>query len=117
MFVITGAGDGLEKAQIDYINTELNRNDIVVATNMPGAHAEPNAVNFIAENGMTPVAGGVSRNSCAPDGCEEFLNQVGAEMIGPVTSGTRAKIPGQSMYAWNNYEAWEYFLLANGYLG
>ena len=38
-------------------------------------------------------------------------------MIGPVTSGTRAKIPGQSMYAWNNYEAWEYFLLANGYLG
>ena len=37
MFVITGAGDGLEKAQIDYINTELNRNDIVVATNMPGA--------------------------------------------------------------------------------
>jgi hypothetical protein len=76
---------------------------------------EETAVHFMALNGLTPVAGGVSRNACAPDGCEEFLGEVGAEMAGPVTLGTQAKIPGQSMYVWRNHEAWTNFLAAMGY--
>jgi hypothetical protein len=69
----------------------------------------------MAENNLTPVAGGVSRNACTPDGCEDFLSQVGAEMVGPVYLGTKAKIPGQSMYALRNYEAWTNFLATMGY--
>jgi hypothetical protein len=80
----------LEKAQLDYISS-LGRKDIVVATNMDGAHAEATAVHYMAQNNLTPVAGGVSRKACAPDGCEDFLQQVGAEMVGPVTSGNEGK--------------------------
>jgi hypothetical protein len=69
----------------------------------------------MAQNELTPVAGGVSRNACAPDGCSDFLNQVGAEMTGPITLGTKAKIPGQSMYVWRNHEAWTNFLATMGY--
>nr|WP_281254775.1 hypothetical protein [Streptomyces thermovulgaris] len=112
--VVTGSGRGLEKAQIDYIKS-LGREDIVVAANMEGAHAEETAIHYIAQNNLTPVAGGVSRNSCAPDGCENFLGEVGAEMVGPITLGTKAKIPGRSMYVWRNHEAWTNFLVALGY--
>ncbi|MER5429269.1 LamG-like jellyroll fold domain-containing protein [Streptomyces sp. NPDC002588] len=112
--VVSAAGAGLEKAQLDYIST-LGREDIEVATNVAGAHAEETAVNHMATNNLTPVAGGVSRNACAPDGCEDFLGDVGAEMLGPVTLGTKAKIPGQSMYVWRDHEAWSNFLAAMGY--
>lgn len=77
--------------------------------------AEATAVNYMAENILTPVAGGVSRNACAPDGCEDFLGEVGAKMVGPITTGTKAKIPGQSMYVWNDHEAWTNFLATMGY--
>jgi hypothetical protein len=81
---------------------------------MDAAHAEATAVHHMASNGLTPVAGGVSRNACDPEGCADFLSQVGAQMAGP-TLGTKAKIPGQSMYVWNNHEAWTNFLAAMGY--
>jgi RHS repeat-associated protein len=112
--VVSGAGRGLEKEQLNYI-ASLGREDIVAATNMEGAHAEATAVHYMAQNELTPVAGGVSRNACAPDGCSDFLNQVGAEMTGPITLGTKAKIPGQSMYVWRNHEAWTNFLATMGY--
>jgi len=112
--VVSGAGRGLEKAQVDYISS-LGRSDIEIATNMEGGHAEATAVHYMAQNDLTPVAGGVSRNACAPDGCEDFLGQVGAEMTGPITPGTSAKIPGQSMYVWRGHEAWTNFLAAAGY--
>lgn len=112
--VVSAAGAGLEKAQLDYIAT-LGREDIEIATNVAGAHAEETAVNHMATNNLTPVAGGVSRNACAPDGCEDFLGDVGAEMLGPVTLGTKAKIPGQSMYVWRDHEAWSNFLATMGY--
>ncbi|MFI8087973.1 RHS repeat-associated core domain-containing protein [Streptomyces sp. NPDC086080] len=112
--IVSGAGKGLSKDQLGYIGS-LGRSDIIVATNIAQAHAEETAVHFMALNGLTPVAGGVSRNACAPDGCEEFLGEVGAEMVGPVTLGTQAKIPGQSMYAWRNHEAWTNYLAAMGY--
>ncbi|MFE4415428.1 DNRLRE domain-containing protein [Streptomyces sp. NPDC056821] len=114
VYVVTGAGRGLEKAQLDYVSS-LKRKDIIVATNMDAAHAEATAVHYMASNRLTPVAGGVSRNACAPDGCADFLGQVGAQMAGPVTLGTKAKIPGQSMYIWNDYEAWTNFLATTGY--
>ncbi|WP_406272412.1 DNRLRE domain-containing protein [Streptomyces sp. NBC_00191] len=114
VYVVTGAGRGLEKAQLDYISS-LKRKDIIVATNMDAAHAEATAAHYMASNGLTPVAGGVSRNACDPDGCADFLSQVGAQMAGPVTIGTKAKIPGQSMYVWNDHEAWTNFLATMGY--
>ncbi|MFF3288106.1 DNRLRE domain-containing protein [Streptomyces sp. NPDC003023] len=114
VYVVTGAGRGLEKAQLDYIDS-LKRKDIIVATNMDAAHAEATAAHYMASNGLTPVAGGVSRNACDPDGCADFLSQVGAQMAGPVTIGTKAKIPGQSMYVWNDHEAWTNFLATMGY--
>ncbi|MDQ0961307.1 hypothetical protein QFZ66_005185 [Streptomyces sp. B4I13] len=77
---------------------------------MKGGHAEATAVNHMAANDLTPVAGGVSRNACAPDGCEDFLGEVGAQMVGP-----KAKIPGQSMYVWKDHEAWSNFLATMGY--
>ncbi|WP_307043570.1 LamG-like jellyroll fold domain-containing protein [Streptomyces achromogenes] len=112
--VVSGAGGGLEKAQLDYIRS-LARDDIEVAANMNGGHAEATAVNHMAANDLTPVAGGVSRNACAPDGCEDFLGEVGAQMVGPTTLGTKAKIPGQSMYVWKDHEAWSNFLATMGY--
>ncbi|MGC9536762.1 DNRLRE domain-containing protein [Streptomyces sp. UG1] len=112
--VVSGAGKGLSKDQLNYIRS-LRRSDIMVAANIDKAHAEETAVHFMALNGLTPVAGGVSRNACAPDGCEDFLSQVGAEMSGPITLGTQAKIPGQSMYVWRDYETWTNFLATMGY--
>ncbi|NUS17124.1 MAG: hypothetical protein HOY69_37985, partial [Streptomyces sp.] len=120
VYVVSGSGDGLEAAQKAYIQqiTQLDakgRPNIVIAENLKEAHAEVNAAHYLAANRLKPIAGAANRNACSPDGCTEFLQEVGAQMVGPITLGTAAKIPGQAMYVWNNYETWDYFRAAWGY--
>ncbi|MEW2046449.1 hypothetical protein [Streptomyces sp. NPDC005476] len=44
-----------------------------------------------------------------------MLKNLGAETMALMTLGMRAKIPGQSMYVWEDREAWSNFLATMGY--
>ena len=120
VYIVTGSGDGLEAAQKAYVEEiatldAKGRPDIVVAENMSEAHAEVNGAHYAASQRLKPIAGAANRNACSPDGCTEFLQEVGAQMTGPITAGTKAKIDGQAMYVWDDYESWDYFRAAWGY--
>ncbi|WP_436521516.1 ricin-type beta-trefoil lectin domain protein [Actinoplanes sp. HUAS TT8] len=112
--VVNSNGKGLAREQLSYINKLVKldaqgRPNIMIGENIAGMHAEKNGAYSVAMEGLNPIAGGVNRNSCSPDGCETFLGLVGAAMVGPSTRGTKKKILGQSMYVWRNRDAWNAF--------
>ncbi|MFI8522463.1 hypothetical protein ACIGEZ_32405 [Streptomyces sp. NPDC085481] len=121
--VVSGAGKrGLTAEQLEYVESitttdEQGRpNMVALSPWMKEAHAETTAVHYIASNGLTPIAGATNRNARpAPMGCEDFLPQVGAVQTGPVTAGSKQKVPGQAICIWRDYGTWNEFLGAQGY--
>jgi RHS repeat-associated protein len=86
--VVAGSGRGLNKAQKDMLSgVELP------ARNIPGAHAEQNALLFINEMGWSPIAGGASRSVCS-EVCAPLIRAGGGRITGRVyqnESGTKIR--------------------------
>jgi hypothetical protein len=92
--VVAGSGDGLTPAQM----TAVGRGEIV-ADNIPGTHAEQNALLFINEVGWTPVAGGASRNVCL-GWCAPLIRGTGGRMMGNVEPGNGKTTTRQRSFEW-----------------
>ncbi|MFI8522459.1 hypothetical protein ACIGEZ_32380 [Streptomyces sp. NPDC085481] len=113
--VVSGSGRGLESASVEHVQSltthdEFGRPNMVLATNIPDTHAERNAVIYMAENDLRPLAGAAYLNACSPEGCNELVQKVGATMYGPITIATKKKIPGQAQYFWGDYQAWSRYV-------
>ncbi|MBW8801332.1 MAG: Rhs family-like protein, partial [Streptomyces sp.] len=76
--VVAGSGEGLTAAQMSAIKPGE-----IVADNIPGTHAEQNALLFINEMGWEPIAGGTSRNACLRV-CAPLIRGTGGKMMGDV---------------------------------
>lgn len=92
--VVAGSGDGLTASQMSAI-----RPGELVADNIPGAHAERNALLFINQMGWTPVAGGTSRNVCL-NTCAALIRATGGRMSGEVFPGSSATTTRQRSFSW-----------------
>ncbi|WP_308311354.1 polymorphic toxin-type HINT domain-containing protein [Streptomyces sp. D2-8] len=92
--VVAGSGDGLTPAQMSAI-----RRGEIVADNVPGTHAEQNALLFINRMGWTPVAGGTSRNVCRGI-CAPLIRGTGGRMMGTVYPGNGNTTTRQRSFEW-----------------
>ncbi|MEV0622293.1 DNRLRE domain-containing protein [Nonomuraea sp. NPDC050404] len=71
-----------------------------LAFNVPGTHAEQNAILFINQMGWTPIAGGSSRNICRKI-CAPLIKASGAKIVGPIYPGSN-KTTRQRSFVWDN---------------
>ncbi|MEU9992459.1 Hint domain-containing protein [Streptomyces sp. NPDC048045] len=92
--VVAGSGDGLTPAQMSAIGKGE-----VFADNIPGAHAEQNALLFINEMGWTPISGGTSRNVCLGR-CAPLIRGSGGKMMGEVYPGSGKTTTRQRSFEW-----------------
>ncbi|MFJ3019534.1 RHS repeat-associated core domain-containing protein [Streptomyces tendae] len=92
--VVAGSGDGLTPAQMSAIGKGE-----IVADNIPGTHAEQNALLFINEMGWSPVAGGTSRNVCLSV-CAPLIRGTGGKMMGQVYPGNGKTTTRQRSFEW-----------------
>ncbi|MGK5498892.1 polymorphic toxin-type HINT domain-containing protein [Streptomyces sp. URMC 125] len=92
--VVAGSGDGLTPAQMSAIGKSE-----VAADNIPGTHAEQNALLFINEMGWTPTAGGTSRNVCLGV-CAPLIRGTGGKMMGQVYPGNGKTTTRQRSFEW-----------------
>ncbi len=92
--VVAGSGDGLTPAQMSAI-----RKGEIAADNIPGTHAEQNALLFINEMGWTPIAGGTSRNVCLGI-CAPLIRGTGGRMMGQVYPGSGVTTTRQRSFEW-----------------
>jgi hypothetical protein len=92
--VVAGSGDGLTPAQMSAIGKGE-----ITADNVPGTHAEQNALLFINKMGWSPTAGGTSRNVCLGV-CAPFIRGTGGKMMGQVYPGNGKKTTRQRSFAW-----------------
>ncbi|NEY33723.1 Rhs family-like protein, partial [Streptomyces sp. PRKS01-65] len=92
--VVAGSGDGLTPAQMSAIGKGE-----IVADNIPGTHAEQNALLFINRMGWTPIAGGTSRNVCLGI-CAPLIRGTGGKMMGRVFPGNGKKTTRQRSFEW-----------------
>jgi RHS repeat-associated protein len=76
--VVAGSGRGLNAAQ----KAMLGPGEIP-ARNIPGTHAEQNALLYINEMGWTPLAGAASRSVCS-DICAVLIRVTGGRVTGQV---------------------------------
>ncbi|MEU2681236.1 polymorphic toxin-type HINT domain-containing protein [Streptomyces sp. NPDC007107] len=86
--VVAGSGRGLNKAQKGMLSGVE-----VPARNIPGTHAEQNALLFINEMGWSPIAGGASRSVCS-EVCAQLIRAGGGRITGLVyqnDSGTKIR--------------------------
>ncbi|WP_328414322.1 polymorphic toxin-type HINT domain-containing protein [Streptomyces violaceus] len=86
--VVAGSGRGLNRAQKAMLSgVELP------ARNIPGAHAEQNALLFINQMGWSPIAGGASRSVCSHT-CAPLIRASGGRITGRAyqnESGTKVR--------------------------
>ncbi|UQX03679.1 hypothetical protein [Streptomyces sp. RerS4] len=92
--VVAGSGDGLTPAQMSAIGKGE-----MAADNIPGTHAEQNALLFINEMGWTPTAGGTSRNVCLGV-CAPLIRGTGGKMMGQVYPGNGKTTTRQRSFEW-----------------
>lgn len=92
--VVAGSGDGLTPAQMSAIGKGE-----IAADNIPGTHAEQNALLFINEMGWTPTAGGASRNVCLGV-CAPLIRGTGGKMMGQVYPGNGKTTTRQRSFEW-----------------
>ncbi|MFH8982957.1 polymorphic toxin-type HINT domain-containing protein [Streptomyces varsoviensis] len=92
--VVAGSGDGLTPAQMSAI-----RKGEIAADNIPGTHAEQNALLFINKMGWAPVAGGTSRNVCLAI-CAPLIRGTGGKMMGQVYRGSGVTTTRQRSFKW-----------------
>ncbi|WP_344267063.1 hypothetical protein, partial [Streptomyces sodiiphilus] len=92
--VIAGSGDGLTPAQISAIGKGE-----IAADNIPGTHAEQNALLFINKMSWAPQAGGASRNVCLGV-CAPLIRGTGGRMMGQVYPGNGKKTTRQRSFVW-----------------
>ncbi|MGW9436133.1 polymorphic toxin-type HINT domain-containing protein [Streptomyces sp. NPDC055607] len=86
--VVAGSGRGLNRAQKGMLSGVE-----VPARNIPGTHAEQNALLFINEMGWSPIAGGASRSVCS-EVCAPLIRAGGGRITGRVyqnESGTKIR--------------------------
>jgi RHS repeat-associated protein len=86
--VVAGNGRGLNRTQKAMLSGVE-----VAARNIPGMHAEQNALLFINEMGWSPIAGGASRSVCS-DVCAPLIRASGGRITGNVyrnESGTKIR--------------------------
>jgi len=92
--VVAGSGDGLTPAQMSAIGPGE-----IVADNIPGTHAEQNALLFINKMGWDPIAGGTSRNVCLSI-CAPLIRGTGGRMMGNVYDGSGVTTTRQRSFEW-----------------
>ncbi len=92
--VVAGSGDGLTPAQMSAIGKGE-----IVADNIPGTHAEQNALLFINDMGWTPMSGGTSRNVCLGR-CAPLIRGTGGKMMGEVYPGSGTTTTRQRSFEW-----------------
>lgn len=92
--VVAGSGDGLTAAQASAVGSGEIRAD-----NIPGAHAERNALLFINKMGWTPTAGGTSRNICL-EVCAPLIRGTGGRIMGDVYPAGGKKTTRQRSFEW-----------------
>jgi hypothetical protein len=92
--VVAGSGDGLTPAQMSAIGKGE-----IVADNIPGTHAEQNALLFINGMGWTPMAGGTSRNVCLAV-CAPLIRGTDGKMMGQVYPGNGKTTTRQRSFKW-----------------
>ncbi|WP_150517283.1 polymorphic toxin-type HINT domain-containing protein [Streptomyces subrutilus] len=92
--VVAGSGDGLTPAQMSAIGKGE-----IVADNIPGTHAEQNALLFINDMGWTPISGGTSRNVCLGR-CAPLIRGTGGKMMGEVFPGSGKTTTRQRSFEW-----------------
>ncbi|MFJ1616810.1 hypothetical protein [Streptomyces sp. NPDC088249] len=92
--VVAGSGDGLTPAQMSAIGKGE-----IVADNIPGTHAEQNALLFINEMRWTPISGGTSRNVCLGR-CAPLIRGTGGKMMGEVYPGSGKTTTRQRSFEW-----------------
>ncbi|MGW5680129.1 polymorphic toxin-type HINT domain-containing protein, partial [Streptomyces sp. NPDC003860] len=92
--VVAGSGDGLTPAQMSAIGKGE-----MAADNIPGTHAEQNALLFVNEMGWTPKAGGTSRNVCLGV-CAPLIRGTGGKMMGQVYPGNGKTTTRQRSFEW-----------------
>ncbi|MFC9863544.1 MULTISPECIES: polymorphic toxin-type HINT domain-containing protein [unclassified Streptomyces] len=93
--LIAGSGDGLTPAQM---SVPLRQGEMHVP-NIPGTHAEQNALLYGKAFGYTPVAGGTSRNVCLRI-CAPFIRGGGGRMMGNVFPGSGTTTTRQRSFEW-----------------
>ncbi|MFE7752624.1 LamG-like jellyroll fold domain-containing protein [Streptomyces sp. NPDC057428] len=93
--LIAGSGDGLTPAQM---SVPLRPGEMHVP-NIPGTHAEQNALLYAKAFGYTPVAGGTSRNVCLRI-CAPFIRGEGGRMMGNVFPGSGTTTTRQRSFEW-----------------
>jgi RHS repeat-associated protein len=77
--VVAGSGRGLNGTQVGMLREGFE----VAAKNIPGAHAEQNALLYINSMGWTPVAGAASRSVCA-EICAPLIRAAGGRVTGQI---------------------------------
>jgi len=92
--VVAGSGDGLTPAQMSAIGKGE-----IVADNIPGTHAEQNALLFINDMGWTPMSGGTSRNVCLGR-CAPLIRGTGGKMMGEMYPGSGTTTTRQRSFEW-----------------
>ncbi|MFD8013725.1 RHS repeat-associated core domain-containing protein [Streptomyces sp. NPDC058955] len=93
--LIAGSGDGLTPAQM---SVPLNSGEMHVP-NIPGTHAEQNALLYARAFGYTPISGGASRNVCRKI-CHPSIRMDGGKMVGNVFPGNGVKTTRQRSFEW-----------------
>jgi hypothetical protein len=83
--VVAGSGRGLNRAQKAMLGGVE-----IPARNIPGAHAEQNALLFINEMGWSPIAGGASRSVCSHT-CAPLIRASGGRITGRVYQNESGK--------------------------
>ncbi|WP_344466976.1 RHS repeat-associated core domain-containing protein [Kitasatospora kazusensis] len=93
--LIAGSGDGLTPAQM---SIPLRPGEMHVP-NIPGTHAEQNALLYAKAFGYEPIAGGTSRNVCLSI-CAPFIRGGGGRMMGNVFPGNGVTTTRQRSFEW-----------------
>ncbi|MFC8076720.1 polymorphic toxin-type HINT domain-containing protein [Streptomyces sp. NPDC057307] len=99
--LIAGSGDGLTPAQM---SVPLRRREMHVP-NVPGMHAEQNALLYAKVFGYAPVAGGTSRNVCLRI-CAPIIRGSGGRMVGNVFPGSGKTTTRQRGFVWQWMRLW-----------